>query len=128
MIIRGSKRQRAVHREHWRITNIGACAMRRVSRSGFMVLDRSCPCVVVVLVPGGTGMHAMDACDAGVIRCCVIAVKDCRHCGRGQCLPRQHHNQQHYRKHACSHRHGANYNIRRACITLRPVSRDMDIV
>ena len=128
MVIRGSKRQRAVHGEHRRITNFGACAMRRVSRSGFMVLDRSRPCVVVVLVPGGIGMHAMDACGAGVIRCCVVVVKGCRHCGRGKRLPRQHQNQQHYRKPAYSHRHGANHNICRACIMLRPVSRDMGIV
>jgi hypothetical protein len=89
-----------------------------------MVLDRSCPCVVVVLVPG-IGMHAMDACGAGVIRCCVMMVEGCRHCGRG--LPRQHQNQQHYRKPAYSHQHGANCNIRWAYITLRPVPRD-DIV
>jgi hypothetical protein len=100
--------------------------MRRVSRSGFMVLDRSCPCVVVVLVPRRIGMHAMDAYGAGVIRCCVMMVEGCRHCGRG--LPRQRQNQQHYRKPAYSHQHGANHNICRAYITLRPVSRDMDIV
>jgi hypothetical protein len=75
MIICGSKRQRSVHGEHRRITSIGAYAMRRVSRSGFMVLDRSCPCVVVVLVPGGIGMRAMDACGPGVIRCCVMVVE-----------------------------------------------------
>lgn len=118
MIIRGSKRQRAVHGEHRRITSIGAYAMRRVSRSGFMVLDRS-PCVVVVLVPGGIGMHAMDACGAGVIRCCVMVVKSFRYCGRGQGLPRQHQNQQHYRKPAYPHRHGANYTF--AGLTSRSV-------
>ncbi|HVR94918.1 MAG TPA: hypothetical protein VHI75_13895 [Casimicrobiaceae bacterium] len=76
-----------------------------------MTLHRGYATVLVVLVPGVTGVNVLGACRASVSlgeqpdRCGAVVMdgwhRDCR-----QGLARQHQDEQHYRKLAYTHGHG----------------------
>lgn len=107
----GGKRQRAVRGERRGTTNVGAGAMRRAGRSRVMTLHRGYATVLVVLVPGVTGVHVLGACRVSVSlgeqpdRCGAVVMHG-RHRDRHQSLPGQHQDEQRYRKLAYTDRHG----------------------
>ena len=110
-IIRGCKRQRAIRGKRRGATNFGAGVIRRAGRS----LHRGYATVLVVIMPGVTGVHVRGACRVSASlgeqpNRCGAVVMDRRHLDCPQGLPGQHQEQQHYREITCTHQHECKYN------------------
>lgn len=72
VVARGNERQLTGRGKRRGTTNIGAIAIRRMSRSGLLVLRRRRASVLMVLVAGAMRMGVMRARGAGVSRYCVM--------------------------------------------------------
>jgi hypothetical protein len=66
VLISGSERQVASHSKCRGTTNIGACGMRRVGRSGPLTLRGVRRGMLMVRVTGIMRMRAMQACSASI--------------------------------------------------------------
>lgn len=107
----GGKRQRAVRGERRGTTNVSTGIMRRAGRSRIITLHHGYATVLLVLVRGVTDIHVQGAYRLSIRLgeqpdlCCAV-VMDGRHRDCRQGLPRQHQDEQHYRKLAYTPGHG----------------------